>query len=128
MPTDRISQVLVVENDPAELAAVSALLQNEGFHVIGCGSAAEALEHVQRRDFGVAVVDMRLPDLSGTQLLQQIHSFDDLVRVIIYTGAASYDSVKEALNFGAFAYVEKVDDRSELLRHVHRACLERVDR
>ncbi len=128
MPTDRFSQVLVVEDDPAELDIVSVSLRNEGFHVIGCGSAAEALEHVQQRDFGVAVVDSRLPDLSGTQLLQQIQNFDDQVRVIIYTGAASYDLVKEALNFGAFAYVEKVDDRSELLRHVHRACLERVDR
>ena len=48
--------------------------------------------------------------------------------MIIYTGAASYDSMKEALNLGAFAYVEKLSDRSELLRHVRRACLERVDR
>ena len=39
----------------------------------------------------------------------------------------SYDSVKEAINLGAFAYLEKLSDRSELLRHVHRACRERVD-
>ena len=128
MPTDRFSNVLVVEDNPAELLLLREILQHEEFHVIGCGSAAEALEEVQRHSFDVAVVDYRLPDLSGTQLLQRIRDVDEHIRVIIYTGCGSYDSVKEALNLGAFAYLEKLSDPSELLRHVHRACLERVDR
>ncbi len=128
MPTERYSQVLVVEDNEAELRFLCEILQEEGFHTIGCGSAKAALEHVQQRDFGVAVVNLRLPDLSGTQLVERIRTFDDHVRVIIYTGAATYDSIKEALHLGAFAYVEKLSDRTELLRHVHRACLERVDR
>ncbi len=128
MSADRFSHVLVVEDNAAELDLLCGSLQEEGFRVFGCGSAREALEHVRERDFGVAVVDHRLPDLSGTQLLEQIHAFDDHVRVIIYTGVASYDSIKEALHLGAFAYLEKLSDRSELLRHVHRACHERVGR
>ncbi|MEN6450593.1 MAG: ATP-binding protein [Thermoguttaceae bacterium] len=128
MSTDRFSHVLVVEDNPAELSLICELLHAEGFQVIGCGAAAEALEHVRQRDFGVAVVDYRLPDLTGTQLLEQIRGVDENVRVIIYTGMATYDSVKEALNLGAFAYLEKVSDRSELLRNVHRACHERVGR
>ena len=128
MPTERFSQVLVVEDNQAELRLLCDTLRDEGFQVIGCCSAGEALEHVQQRDFGVAVVDLRLPDLSGTQLLERIRSFDDQIRVIIYTGAGSYDSIKEALNLGAFAYLEKLSHPSELVRHVRRACLERVDR
>jgi two-component system, sensor histidine kinase and response regulator len=128
VPTDRVSHVLVVEDDADELKLLCEILQEEGFHAIGCESAGKALEHVRQRDFGVAVVDYRLPDLSGTQLLEQIRGFDDQVRVIIYTGAGSYASAREALNLGAFAYLEKLSDRSELLRHVHRACRERVDR
>lgn len=128
MPPERFSQVLVVDDNPAELQLLCDLLRDDGFQVIGCGSASEALEHVRQRDFGVAVVDYRLPDLSGTQLLERIRGFDEQVRVIIYTGAGSYDSIKEALNLGAFAYLEKLSDPDELLRHVRRACLERVDR
>jgi light-regulated signal transduction histidine kinase (bacteriophytochrome) len=128
MPSDRVSQVLVVEDSRAELQLLCDILRDEGFHVIGCESATEAMEHVQQRDFGVAVVDLCLPDFSGIELLQRIRRFDDQVRVIIYTGVASYDSMKEALHLGAFAYVEKLPDRSELLRHVRRARLERVDR
>jgi two-component system, sensor histidine kinase and response regulator len=128
MPTERFSHVLVVEDNPPELLLLCGTLREEGFRVIGCGSANEALEHVRQQKFGVAVVDYRLPDLSGTQLLERIRGFDDQIRVIIYTGAGSYDSVKEALNLGAFAYLEKLSDRAELMRHVRRACLERVDR
>ncbi len=128
MSADRFPHVLIVEDNAVELKLLCDILQGEGFQVIGCGSAQEALEHVRERDFGVAVVDYRLPDLSGAQLLEQIHAFDDHVRVIIYTGVASYDSIKEAMHLGAFAYLEKLSDRSELLRHVHRACHERVGR
>ena len=128
MPTERFSHVLVVEDNQAELELLCRILSEEGFQVVGCGSATEALEQFGHRRFGVAVVDLRLPDLSGTQLLERVRSIDDQVRVIIYTGAASYNSIKEALHLGAFAYVEKLSDRTELLRHVHRACLDRVDR
>jgi light-regulated signal transduction histidine kinase (bacteriophytochrome) len=128
MPTERVSQVLVVEDNPDELRLLCDVLRDEGFQVIGCKSAHQALEHIRQRDFGVAVVDLCLPDLNGTQVLEQIRNYDDQVRVIIYTGAASYESMKEALHLGAFAYLEKLNDRHELLRHVRRACFERVDR
>lgn len=122
------SQVLVVEDNAAERKLLCRMIEGEGFQVVGCGSAREALECVRKRGFGAAVVDHRLPDWSGTQLLEQIRRLDDHVRVIIYTGPASYDSVKEALNVGAFAYVERLSDRKELLRHIHRAFHERVGR
>jgi light-regulated signal transduction histidine kinase (bacteriophytochrome) len=128
MPSDRFSNVLVVEDNPAELRLLCEIFDREELRAIGCGSAAEALQQVEQRSFDVAVVDYRLPDLSGTQLLERIRSVDEQIRVIIYTGCGSYDSVKEALNLGAFAYLEKLSDPSELLRHVRCACLERVDR
>jgi len=128
MSTERFSKILVVEDNEPEQHLLCDILAEEGFDVVGCGSAGEALEHVKQRTFGVAVVDLRLPDFSGNELLEKIRALDNEVRVIIYTGAASFDSVKEAINLGAFAYVEKLSDPSELLRHVHRACRERVDR
>lgn len=128
MPTDHLSRVLIVEDDPAELALLCRLLEGESYHVEGCSSAAEALERAQQHSFGVAVVDCCLADLSGTELLERLRGIDDQIRVIVYTNCASYDAVKDALNLGAFGYLEKKADRSELLRHVHRACLERVDR
>jgi len=125
---DRHSRVLVVEDNPAERQVLCDLLDDEGFVAIGCATAGQALEHLRGEPFAAAVIDLRLPDLSGTELLGQIRSLDDQIRVIIHTGAASYDSAKDAINLGAFAYVEKLSDPRELLRYVHRACRERIDR
>lgn len=123
----RLSRVLIVEDHPSELRLIVDLLTGEGFDVVACGNAADALEHVKQEDIGVAVVDLRLPDLSGTHLLDLLRAKRQSVRVIIYTGYGSYESAKEALNLGAFAYVEKAGDPGELLRHVHRAVLTNMD-
>jgi light-regulated signal transduction histidine kinase (bacteriophytochrome) len=122
----RLSRVLVVEDNPAELRLLCEILDDEGFSVVGCASASEAIEEVRKHDFSAAVVDLRLPDLSGTQLLERIRGLSNQTRVIIHTGAGSYDSAKEAINLGAFAFVEKLSDPHELLRYVHAACRERI--
>jgi light-regulated signal transduction histidine kinase (bacteriophytochrome) len=128
MPTERFSQVLIVEDNGPERELLCDILQDEGFQAVGCGSATEGLKQIERGRFGVAIVDLRLPDFSGNELLERIRAQDDQVQVIIYTGVASFDSVKEAINRGAFAYVEKLSDPGELLRHVHRAVRERAGR
>ncbi|MFZ5829368.1 MAG: sensor histidine kinase [Planctomycetota bacterium] len=128
MTTSRFRRVLVVEDGAAERALLCEILRDEGFEVAGCGSASEALALIRSDNHGVAIVDLRLPDLSGTELLDRIRAIDSEVRVIIYTGAASYETVRDALNLGAFAYAEKLTDPGELLRHVHRAAHERTQR
>lgn len=124
----RLARVLVVEDSEPELDLLCDTLREQGYEAVGCGSATDGLQQIHNGRFTVAVVDLRLPDLDGTRLLEMIHNVDDEVRVIIYTGAASYGSVKEAMHLGAFAYVEKLSDTSELLRHVERACQEPVAR
>jgi light-regulated signal transduction histidine kinase (bacteriophytochrome) len=128
MSPQRFSHVLVVEENPEELQSLCHVLHEEGFQVIGCKSATEGLCRIQQHRVGVAIIEPCLSDLNGIQLLKCIRDCDDQVRVIIYTRNASYDSIKEALNLGAFAFVEKTSDPSELIRHVHRAVYERVDR
>ncbi|MFH1884557.1 MAG: PAS domain S-box protein, partial [Planctomycetota bacterium] len=118
---ERNSSLLIVEDDESQLRTLTAIMQEEGFDVIGCSTASEALEHLNRLETGVVVLDLRLPDLSGTQLLERLADATDKISVIINTAYSSYESAKDALNLGAFAYVEKAGDPDELLRHVHRA-------
>jgi PAS domain S-box-containing protein len=119
---ERISNLLIVEDDESQLRTLTAIMQEEGFHVTGCSTASEAIEHLENLEAGVVVLDQRLPGLSGTQLLERLAAATDRIRVIINTAYSSYESAKDALNLGAFAYVEKAGDPAELLRHVHRAC------
>lgn len=120
-PRKSNSRLLIVEDDRAQLRTLTDIMEAEGFEVVACSTAAEALEHLLRDEIGVAVVDLRLPDLSGTQLLEKLQSLKGRVHAVIHTGHGSYQSAKDALNLGAFAYVEKAGDPNQLVHHVHRA-------
>lgn len=127
-PSAALSRLLIVEDDLSQLRTLTEIFREEGFEVIGCHLAAEALKLLEREEVGVAILDLRLPDLHGTQLLARINALTDQVRVIIHTAYGSFDSAKEAVNLGAFAFVEKLSDPAELVRHVHRAAREHIDR
>ncbi len=121
-----LSRLLVVEDDAAQLRTLSDMIADEGFTVCACRTAAEALRAARGQDHSVAIIDLHLPDLEGTELLEQLRTINPHVRVIIYTGYASFGSAKDALNCGAFAYVEKLGDPAELIRHIQRASTEQV--
>ncbi len=114
-------RVLVVEDDDAQRWTLTEILQEEGLDVTPCASGTEALEHLQHDDIRVVVLDLRLPDLTGVQLLNRLGDRASNTSIIINTGHSSYESAKDAVNLGAFAYVEKAGDPEELLRYVHRA-------
>ena len=124
----RLWRLLIVEEHPTDMRALLDVLENEGLEAVVYTSAAEALRHVYRDDVSVAIVDPNLPDLKGTRLLQRLRQKRDRIRVIIHTGKASYVSAKEAMNLGAFAYVEKTCECQELLSQVHRALWTNFDR
>src|ERR1700722_1060141 len=102
------SRLLIVEDDPSQLRTLVDILGDEGFAARACRTAGEALKEVAVEDFVAAIIDLRLPDQDGTSLAEQIRLLNSRVRVIIYTGYGSFGSAKDAINRGAFAYVEKL--------------------
>ena len=117
----RLSRVLLVEDNPDQHQTLLALLQEAGFVATGCTTAAEALRQVSQANVGVVILDLQLPDLTGTALLEQLQTMNTRVPIIIHTGYGSFNSAEEAVNLGAFAYVEKGHDPSELIWQVQRA-------
>ena len=122
----RFSCLLIVEDEAAQLRTLTRIMQAEGFEVFGCQTAAAALDYLQHHDVGVAIIDLRLPDLDGVHLVRRIREVHCTARVIMHTAYSSFESAKELLNLGAFAYVEKLGDPQELLGHVHRAMHEHL--
>ena len=116
-----LTSVLVVEDDDAQRQTLCDILAQEGFAPVPCATAAEALEQAQISRAAIAILDLRLPDMSGLDALGELLALLEGARVIIHTGYGSFESAREALNRGAFAYVEKVGDPQELVGHVHRA-------
>ena len=116
-----LSRILVVEDNPASLQTLVGVLTGEGFAVSGCLSGQEALACLDDADFDIAIVELRLPDVDGGQLLEQIRARDVNIRIIIHTADRDFDSAERAVNLGIFAYVENADDPAELIRLVYRA-------
>ncbi len=123
----RLSHILIVEEDHSQREAIMGPLKDQGYDVIGVGTIREALEQTREENFGVAIIELRLPDGKGIQLLETLKSSSFGIRVIIYTEHSSLDSAKDAVNLGAFAYIEKGKDLSDLLRQVDRAMRSQLD-
>jgi DNA-binding NtrC family response regulator len=83
-------RVLVVDDEPAVCDSLSAFLEDYGFDTTPCGSAEEARELMFEQPFDVCVVDLRLPGLSGEDLILLASKRFPNQRYIIHTGSISY--------------------------------------
>ncbi len=121
MPAPGAPEMLLIEDDEGHLLTLADILESEGLNPINCQTGHEALEACDRFHAHVAILDLRLSDIDGLQLLDLLLQKSPQLKVIIHTGYASLDTAMAAVNRGAFAYVEKVGNVEELLAHVHRA-------
>lgn len=84
-------RVLVIDDEPAIRDSLTAFLDDYGFQTASCGSAEEARDLMFERPFDVCVVDLRLPGLSGEDLIHLASKRFPNQRYIIHTGSISYN-------------------------------------
>jgi DNA-binding NtrC family response regulator len=87
-----------------------------GFDVVACASGDEALRALRRRPADLAMVDLRMPDVNGLDLLRQIRAEVPSCEVILMTAYAAVDSAVEAIKLGAREYLTKPFDFDRLRR------------
>ena len=93
-------RVLVIDDEPAVRDSLSAFLEDYGFETASCGSAEEARDMMRAQPFDVCVVDLRLPGLSGEDLILLASKRYPQQRYIIHTGSISYNLPPELLAIG----------------------------
>jgi len=103
-PQDR---VLIVEDEENARQGYEALLRRWGCEVLGCTSAEEALQHFAEFRPSVLIADVELPGIDGLQLLRQLGEELRKVPAIIITGKGSEERSVQAIEAGAFWYIEK---------------------
>jgi CheY-like chemotaxis protein len=86
--TPRLKRLLVVEDNPAEQLSIKALLDHQDIDVTVVSTGAEALAAVQEKPFDCAVLDLRLPDISGFEVLERLRDTPTLtdLPVVVFTG------------------------------------------
>lgn len=112
----RTAKVLVVDDDKIVLRAVSEILQREGYQVLAIDDAVEGLAAAKEPSIDVAVLDIKMPNLSGLDLLKAVKQARPEVEVIMMTAFATVETAVEAVKAGAYDYLtkpfENIDDLS----------------
>ena len=111
-------QILIVDDDEAICRTLSTILQAEGYQTTTTTTAKEAIEKTKTQFFNMALLDIKLPDMEGTQLLAQLQEISPQTIKIMITGYPSLQNAVEALNYGADSYIMKPVDPAELLKTI----------
>ena len=107
--------ILVVDDDKSILRTLTRILQKAGYDVDGAETGKEAAEKAEKRCYDLALVDVRLPDMDGTDLLADMkETLRNTVKIVI-TGFPSLETGVKALDGGADAYLVKPVRPEELL-------------
>ncbi|HEV2229556.1 MAG TPA: HAMP domain-containing protein [Steroidobacteraceae bacterium] len=123
----RVRRLLVVEDDPAEQRSVSELLGTSDVEITTAGTGAAALEALRSSDFDCVVLDLRLPDMSGFELLAEVQKDENLRRtpIIVFTGRELSDQEEIELRRNAKSIVlkgvrspERLLDETALFLHL----------
>ncbi len=118
--------VLVVDDESGILDTLRILLKNSGFDVQVALGGKAALEAVRRSDPDIVLTDIRMPQVSGMDLLEAVRSQDPQKPVILMTAQAELRTAIEAVNRGAFYYVLKPFSNDDLVAIVRRAAEARL--
>lgn len=122
MPDDRI---LLVDDDPAILSVLTRFLDRQGYTVAPAASGQEALDAVRSESFPLVILDLKLPDIPGMEVLAHLKSQAPDTEVILFTGLGGLESAVQALRLGAYDYIVKSELRLPDLQAVVDRALER---
>lgn len=100
-------RLLIVDDDAMVREELGELLQDEGFDTVSVPGGAEALQELSKSRFDVMFTDLRMPRMSGIELLREVHARFPEVYPVMLTGYSTVETAMQALEAGAYDYVPK---------------------
>lgn len=110
-------RILVVDDDVNILRVFKSILEKAGYIVDTVETGKDALEKIQKEKFNVCLVDVRLPDMDGTDLLLKIANYPETIKIIV-TGFSSDEVGRKAADYGADDFLVKPVKPEELIATV----------
>lgn len=121
MSADPGPSLLLVDDDPVLRPRLARALAKRGFVVREAADGAEALAAAHAESPELAVIDLRLPDVSGLEVLRDLLAIDPTTRALMLTGYGSIGTAVEAMRLGAANYLPKPADADEVVAAFERA-------
>jgi DNA-binding NtrC family response regulator len=114
-------KVLVIDDDKNLRKTLTDILKAKGYEVRTAKDGAAGLAIFRKEPVNLALIDLRLPDMSGIDVLNSVKDESPSTQAIILTGSATLDSAIEATNRGAFSYLQKPYEIDQLMVNIRRA-------
>ncbi len=114
-------EILVVDDEPQMLIAVNETLRRKGYSVTAAASGVEALCRMKEKFFQLVITDMRMPEVSGLDLLRRVRNATPQTPVILLTAYGTIQNAVDAMKQGAFDYLLKPFSSESLEQVVRRA-------
>ena len=125
LEADMMPRILLVDDEPRLLSSLYELLRGRGYHLVTATCGSEAVAQLSKVRFDLVLLDLRLPDMSGHEIMDFINAKGIGADVIVMSGEVGIESAIGALRRGAYDYLRKPYSREELLKTVANALQQR---
>ena len=114
-------RVLLVDDEVGFADILSKRLGKRGMAVTPTYTGTEAIQTIRKKDFDVAVLDLKMEDMDGIEVLKIFKKAYPEMVVIMLTGHGSEKAAKEGIEYGAFDYLTKPCELEDLVKKIHQA-------
>jgi DNA-binding NtrC family response regulator len=114
-------RILIVDDEENARIGLSRLLAQEGFLVESVANGYEALDYLRQQDVNLIVTDINMPEMNGIAFLRELNKHFPKSNVIMITAYGGVESYIEAMNLGAFEYINKpvkIDELKSILKKI----------
>jgi len=112
------ARILIIDDDKNIRKVLQAILEDEGYSVETAETAKKGIERSEKAFYNLALIDVRLPDMEGIELLSKLRGTKPKMRKIIVTGYPTLQNAVSAVNKGADAYVMKPFEVAKILQTI----------
>ena len=104
----KAARILLIDDEKRMCDSLKTLLEIEGYEVTAFTDARAGARVLEESSYDLVITDIKMPGVSGIEILKKAHAGDTHLEVILMTGYASLESAKEAVDQGAFSYLTKL--------------------
>ena len=118
---ERPVRVLLIDDEEAYVDVLQKRMTRRNIDITTALSGSEAIQTLRKRDFDVALLDLKMEDMDGIEVLKIMKKLAPEIKVIMVTGHGSEQAARDGITLGAFDYLTKPCDLNELLAKIHEA-------
>ncbi len=126
-PQSSLERILVVDDEPNLRTTLVSALNHLDYHADAAVSGRDALDQLTQHDYALMLLDIAMPGMDGTELMQRVRALGSDIGIIILTGNASIDSAITAVKAGAEEYLIKPASLNEIAQAISRVIKKRFE-